>query len=82
MGDSIKASGGAATGFVFITQCDVFGDAADPSGHILVQIDERTYRRATGEDLAALERLRPGLIGRLPLYLPGDWQKPSAGEPE
>lgn len=56
-------------GYVFVTECEVFGGAADPSGHVLVQVDERTYRRATGDDLAALERLRPGLIGRLPRYL-------------
>lgn len=66
-------------GFVFVTECEVFGEAADPSGHILVQVDERTYRRATGEDLAALERLEPGLIGRLPRYLPGDWGEPQGG---
>jgi hypothetical protein len=66
-------------GFVFVTECEVFGEAADPSGHILVQVDERTYRRATGQDLAALERLKPGLIGRLPRYLPGDWEDPKRG---
>lgn len=63
-------------GFVFITECEVFGEADDPSGHILVQVDERTYRRATGEELAALEKLKPGLIGRLPRYLPGDQDDP------
>lgn len=67
------------TGFVFVTKCDVFGEADDPSGHILVQVDKRTYRRATGEDLAALERLNPGLIARLPRYLPGDWDDPKRG---
>ncbi len=66
-------------GFVFVTECDVFGEADDPSGHILVQVDTRTYRRATGEDLAALERLKPGLIGRLPRYIPGDWEDPKRG---
>lgn len=64
-------------GFVFVTECDVFGEADDPSGHILVQVDKLTYRRATGEDLAALERLKPGLIGRLPRYLPGDQDDPN-----
>ena len=68
-----------SVGFVFVTECDVFGEADDPSGHILVQVDKRTYRRATGEDLAALERLKPGLIGRLPRYLPGDWEDPKRG---
>lgn len=59
-------------GFMFVTECEVFGEAADPSGHILVQADERTYRRATGKDLEIIEKLYPGLIGRLPRYLPGD----------
>lgn len=74
-GDSLTSP----IGFVFVTECEVFGEAADPSGHILVQVDERTYRRATGKDLAALERLKPGLIGRLPRYLPGDWEDPKRG---
>ena len=60
-------------GFVFVTECDIFGGASDPSGHILVQIDDRTYRRATRDDLILLEKMKPGLIGRLPRYLPGDW---------
>ena len=62
-------------GFVFVTECEVFGEAADPSGLILAQVDERTYRRATGEDLAVLEKLKPGLIARLPRYLPGEWER-------
>lgn len=66
-------------GFLFITECDVFGGAADPSGHVLVQVDARTYRRATGKDLETIEKLYPGLIGRLPRYLPGDWEDPKRG---
>ena len=66
----------APIGFVFVTECEVFGQADDPSGHIFVQVDERTYRRATGQELAALEKLKPGLIGRLPRYLPGDQDDP------
>ena len=66
----------APIGFVFVTEYEVLGEAADPSGHILVQVDARTYRRASGQELAALERLKPGLIGRLPRYLPGDQDDP------
>ena len=58
--------------FVFVTECDVFGDADDPRGHILIQADKRTYRRAAGKDLETIEELYPGLIGRLPKYFPGD----------
>ena len=66
--------------FVFPTECEVFGGADDPCGHILVQVDERTYRRATGDDLAAIEKSHPGLIGRMPRYLAGDWNAPRADE--
>ena len=60
--------------FVFVTDCEVFAGADDPRGHILMQVDARTYRRASGEDLVEIEKLRPGLIGRLPRYFEGDVQ--------
>ncbi len=60
------------TGFVFVTECDVFGGATDPRGRVLVQVDERTYRLASGADLAALEELHPGVIGSLPRELSED----------
>ena len=39
-----------------------------------MQVDARTYRRASGADLVEIEKLRPGLIGRLPRYFEGDVQ--------
>ncbi len=57
---------------VFVTECEVFGGAADPRGHVLVQVDERTYRVAVGKDLVAIEAAHPGLIGSFPRDLPDD----------
>ena len=33
--------------FGFVTDCEVFAGADDPRGHILMQVDTRTYRRAS-----------------------------------
>ncbi len=57
---------------VFVRACDAFGGAADPRGHVLVQVDERTYRIATGKDFDAIEAAHPGLIKSLPRDLPDD----------
>lgn len=66
--------------FLFPTECQVFGGADDPCGHVFVQVDERTCRRATGDDLAAIEMSHPGLVGGLPRYLAGDLSAPRRGE--
>lgn len=57
---------------VFVRVCDAFGGATDPRGHLLVQVDEQTYRIATGKDLDAVEVAYPGLINSLPHDLPDD----------
>ena len=53
--------------YVAIRKASIVGADENLDGNILVQVDERTYRKPTGEDLVKLNEMFPGFVNHFHL---------------
>ena len=51
--------------YVFVEEWSVIGSHEALPREILIQVDERTFRRPTGDELATFDKAFPGFIGNV-----------------